>query len=205
MASPVQSLLTQMALASDQVEADALASQLQEAIDVRLAELQQDNRTVCLSCLYPLTPAQQDICHCCAGLCPCENRWPPFNEYFRCEPQARLAWFAVEAALYQARPSERPFQPRRFPMDASPTPVFRPGDSVFDQLRRADLAAYAGKYTRLNQVGPGTWRGKCPLHKERTGSFYVYADPWRWRCYGACAMGGDILTLKRELRHLGEA
>lgn len=195
-----------MALACDQAELDALAFQLQEAIDERLAELEQDDHSSCLSCLYPLTPAQQDICPCCAGLCPCEHRWPPFNEHFRCEPQARLAWFAMEAALYQVRPSQRPFEPRRFPADPPPPlPGLQPGDSIFAHLRMVDLAEYAGRFTRLAEAGRGRWKGKCPLHKERTASFYVYADPWRWHCFGACAMGGDIVVLERELIRLGKA
>ncbi len=66
-----------------------------------------------------------------------------------------------------------------------------------------DLSEYAGRFTRLSQVRPDRWRGKCPLHQEKTGSFYVYADPWQWWCYGACAQGGDIVDLARELRRAG--
>lgn len=207
MASRVQSLLTSISLAADQAEVEALSLQLQEAVDDRLAELAQDDDGKCISCGYTLTLGAQAICLCCAGVCPCGCQWPPYNEFFRCEVQARLSWFGLEATLYQLRPSKLPFEPRRFPGDpAPPSPALAPGASIFERLRQVDLSDYAGRFTRLNPVGPGRWRGKCPLHEEKTGSFYVFQGDrgWRWHCFGACAHGGDIVSLKRELRQLGK-
>ncbi|GEM71113.1 hypothetical protein SAQ01S_08790 [Sphingomonas aquatilis NBRC 16722] len=34
--------------------------------------------------------------------------------------------------------------------------------------------------------------GCCPFHKDRTPSFYVFADGKRWHCFG-CAATGDVL------------
>ena len=199
---------------------------LGEKIDCRLAELGEllpQGR--CLCCGYP---SAADICPCCQGGC-----WPPFNSFFRCELQARLAWLGLEAkrleldqlrALQRAqsalgkgegiaqaleelnRQRNRPFAPDLFPGDRRQTTVTpAPSRNGFEALRqRVDLSDYAGGFTRLSQVGPDRWRGKCPLHQERTGSFYVYADPWRWRCFGACAQGGDIVALARELRRAGK-
>lgn len=197
-----------MALAVDPAEVAKLRPQLLEAIDRRLQELETDDHDHCLSCGYLLTLGAEDLCFCCRGVCPCGKQWPPYNEFFRCEVQARLSWFALEAALYQLRPSERPFETHRFPGDpAPPPPVLAPGASLFDTLRRVDLSEYAGRFTRLAPVGPGHWRGRCPLHQEKTGSFSVFQEEgrWRWRCFGACAMGGDIVALKRELVRIGKA
>lgn len=50
------------------------------------------------------------------------------------------------------------------------------------------------------ETGPG--RGDlylCPLHAERTGSFHVFADGERWKCFG-CSRGGDALDLAAALR-----
>jgi len=202
----VQSLLTRMALAAEPVDVAALRPQLLEAIDHRLAELSKDDHSLCLICSYPLTLGAEDICLCCSGECPCQGQWPPYNEFFRCEGQARMAWLGLEAALYQTRSSPRPFAPHRFPDDpAPPLPSLRPGDSIFEHLRLVDLTQYAGKFTNLTQVGPDRWKGKCPLHREKTASFYVYASPWRWRCFGACAQGGDIVAFERELHRIGKA
>ena len=42
-----------------------------------------------------------------------------------------------------------------------------------------------------------------PLHEERTPSFVVYEDTQHWRCYGACARGGDVVELARLLMDKG--
>jgi DNA primase len=41
------------------------------------------------------------------------------------------------------------------------------------------------------------------LHEEKTASFYVYADSQRWRCYGACASGRDVVELLQRLAARG--
>ena len=74
---------------------------------------------------------------------------------------------------------------------------------MFDALHQVNLAEYAARFTGLRPAGPAKWRGLCPLHEEKTPSFYVYSNPWRWRCYGACATGGDIVALAREMKRKG--
>ena len=77
------------------------------------------------------------------------------------------------------------------------------GNSPVARLKQLDLATVAGKYTILRPAGPGKLKGCCPLHKERTASFYVYEDTQRWRCFGACATGGDVIDLLAALRRRG--
>ena len=68
---------------------------LGQKIDFRLAELGElVPHGRCLCCGYP---SDADICLCCQGGC-----WPPFNPIFRCELQARLAWYALEVVLLTA-------------------------------------------------------------------------------------------------------
>lgn len=38
----------------------------------------------------------------------------------------------------------------------------------------------------------------CPLHHEKTPSFYIYQEQNRWHCYG-CNQGGDSINLVRLL------
>lgn len=66
-----------------------------------------------------------------------------------------------------------------------------------------DLAEYVSRFTHLRRVGPSRQKGCCPIHGERTASFYVYEDTQTWRCFGGCAMGGDIISLTRELLNKG--
>lgn len=38
----------------------------------------------------------------------------------------------------------------------------------------------------------------CPFHKEDTPSFSYQHDKKRWRCFGACKTGGDVIELHRK-------
>src|SRR3989344_2339814 len=35
---------------------------------------------------------------------------------------------------------------------------------------------------------------RCPLHQEKTPSFYVYLDTNSWYCFGACQKGGNVIS-----------
>jgi hypothetical protein len=119
-----------------------------------------------------------------------------YNDFFSSEAEARFAWALYSLARYGVE--------RRFPGDAPTKPSVTPTSrGLFDRLHQVDLAAWASQYTQLKPAGPNKWKGRCPLHQERTPSFYVYHDDskgWRWRCFGACASGGDIVDFYRELK-----
>ncbi|HVS90079.1 MAG TPA: CHC2 zinc finger domain-containing protein [Candidatus Acidoferrum sp.] len=57
---------------------------------------------------------------------------------------------------------------------------------------RVDLAAIAGKFTRLRRAGRQFF-GLCPLHSERHPSFYVHPEKQVFKCFG-CGAGGDIFV-----------
>lgn len=43
-------------------------------------------------------------------------------------------------------------------------------------------------------------QGKCPVHSEtQGGSFTVWPEENRWRCFGKCARGGDVVDLHAAL------
>jgi len=68
--------------------------------------------------------------------------------------------------------------------------------SVFDDIKdRLDITNIAARYTTLERAGSnGRVRGLCPLHPEKTPSFFVFTDSQRWHCFG-CNMGGDVFDL----------
>lgn len=66
--------------------------------------------------------------------------------------------------------------------------------SAADDIKaRLDIVTYIGQYATLKKAGR-TYKACCPFHSEKTPSFVV--DPVRgtWRCFGACAVGGDVIT-----------
>ncbi|MCI9050680.1 MAG: hypothetical protein HFI05_01960 [Lachnospiraceae bacterium] len=42
----------------------------------------------------------------------------------------------------------------------------------------------------------------CPFHKEDTPSFSYSAEKGKWRCFGSCKCGGDIIDLHKKNYHL---
>ena len=92
-----------------------------------------------------------------------------------------------------------PLLQRRIRQTERPAPAYV-GSDIFAKVKSAvaveDLAM---RYTDLKPAGSGKLKGRCPLHHERTASFYVYSDSNRWRCYGRCAEGGDVIYLAQRL------
>ena len=64
-----------------------------------------------------------------------------------------------------------------------------------------DIVGLIGEYVQLKQVGQ-RYRGLCPFHAEKTGSFYVNAVDGLYHCFG-CQASGDAITFVREVEHLG--
>lgn len=92
-----------------------------------------------------------------------------------------------------------PILQRRLRRAERPAGAYR-GDNLFARVKEAvaveDLAM---RYTDLKPAGSGKLKGQCPLHHERTASFYVFTDSGRWRCFGRCAEGGDVINLAQRL------
>lgn len=55
----------------------------------------------------------------------------------------------------------------------------------------------AGKLTKLVRTG-NEYKGLCPLHEERSPSFYVNDEKALYHCFG-CGRGGDVIDLVRRI------
>jgi DNA primase len=72
--------------------------------------------------------------------------------------------------------------------------------SIIDQIRdKTDILDLMQKEgVHLKKHGK-LWKAICPFHSEKTPSFVVYPDG-KWRCFGACGIGGDVLDFYQR-RH----
>lgn len=78
---------------------------------------------------------------------------------------------------------------------------------------RLDIIEIVQEYLPLRKSG-NSYTGFCPFHTNtRTPSFVVFPDSQTWRCFGACADGGDLFSFlmkkegwdfKEALRYLAE-
>lgn len=72
-------------------------------------------------------------------------------------------------------------------------------------LAATDLVTLAGEHTELKRAGR-QYKGRCPFHDERTGSFMVDPVKQKWYCHGACHTGGNAIAfLVAAGRKPGEA
>ena len=73
--------------------------------------------------------------------------------------------------------------------------------SVIDDIKaRLDIVDIVSDTVTLKKSGR-SYTGFCPFHSNtKTPSFVVFPETQTWRCFGACAEGGDIFSfvMKRE-------
>ena len=79
--------------------------------------------------------------------------------------------------------------------------------TVIDDIKgRLDILDVVSRYTNLQRSGR-SYKANCPFHTERTPSFHVFPERQSWRCFGACATGGDLFSFVMRVENLefGEA
>ena len=73
--------------------------------------------------------------------------------------------------------------------------------SVTEEIKsRLDIVDIVSESVSLRKSGRN-FAGFCPFHSNtRTPAFYVFPETQTWRCFGACAEGGDLFSyvMKKE-------
>jgi DNA primase len=77
---------------------------------------------------------------------------------------------------------------------------------VQDVKSRADIVEVISDYATLQKAGRN-FKAPCPFHTEKTPSFIVFPERQTWRCFGACATGGDVISfvMKADNKDFSEA
>ncbi|MDJ0756968.1 MAG: DNA primase [Ardenticatenaceae bacterium] len=73
-------------------------------------------------------------------------------------------------------------------------------DPIQEIKNRLDIVELVSETVNLRKSGR-SYTGFCPFHSNtRTPSFVVFPETQTWRCFGACAEGGDIFSyfMKRD-------
>ena len=76
--------------------------------------------------------------------------------------------------------------------------------ALSDEIKeRLDIVEVVGSYVPTLQRAGRNYKALCPFHTERTPSFVVFPERQSWRCFGACATGGDVLSFVMRMENLG--
>ena len=74
--------------------------------------------------------------------------------------------------------------------------------AIVDDIKgRLDILDVVSQHTALQRSGR-SYKANCPFHTERTPSFFVFPERQSWRCFGACATGGDIFSFVMRIENL---
>ena len=73
--------------------------------------------------------------------------------------------------------------------------------AVDDVKGRLDILDVVSHYVQLQRSGR-SHKAVCPFHSERTPSFFVFPERQSWRCFGACATGGDVFSFIMKVENL---
>ncbi len=74
--------------------------------------------------------------------------------------------------------------------------------AIIDEIKsRLDILDVVSQHVPLQRSGR-SYKANCPFHQEKTPSFHVFPDRQSWRCFGACATGGDVFSFVMRAENL---
>src|SRR3972149_2892907 len=74
--------------------------------------------------------------------------------------------------------------------------------TVVDDIKsRLDILEVVSGHVSLQRSGR-SYKANFPFHQEKTPSFHVFPDRQTWRCFGACATGGDVFSYVMKAENL---
>jgi DNA primase len=74
-------------------------------------------------------------------------------------------------------------------------------DDVTQVKERSSIEDVVREHVTLRAAGPGSLKGLCPFHDEKSPSFNVRPVVGAWHCFG-CGEGGDVISFIQKVEHL---
>jgi DNA primase len=74
-------------------------------------------------------------------------------------------------------------------------------DDVTQVKERSSIEDVVREHVTLRAGGPGSLKGLCPFHDEKSPSFNVRPIVGAWHCFG-CGEGGDVISFVQKVEHL---
>jgi DNA primase len=74
-------------------------------------------------------------------------------------------------------------------------------DDVAQVKERSSIEDVVREHVTLRSAGPGSLKGLCPFHDEKSPSFNVRPATGAWHCFG-CGEGGDVISFVQKVEHL---
>ena len=74
-------------------------------------------------------------------------------------------------------------------------------DDVAQVKERSSIEDVVREHVTLRSAGPGSLKGLCPFHDEKSPSFTIRPAVGAWHCFG-CGEGGDVISFVQKVEHL---
>ncbi|MDF2146001.1 DNA primase [Knoellia sp. p5-6-4] len=74
-------------------------------------------------------------------------------------------------------------------------------DDIALVKERSSIEDVVREHVTLRPAGPGSMKGLCPFHDEKTPSFNIRPTVGAWHCFG-CGEGGDVISFIQKVEHL---
>jgi hypothetical protein len=73
-------------------------------------------------------------------------------------------------------------------------------EDIKDRTDIMEIISFFAQREGINVEKAGrNYKAPCPFHDDKDSSFFIFPETQTWRCFGACATGGDVFSLFEKM------